>query len=50
MLQSKEGLQRHAREQRSEFERLRRDIEERKARKERGDPDGCGMETAIEVE
>lgn len=49
-LQSKEGLAKHAREQRSEFERLRQDIMERKARKERGDPDGRALDTAIEVE
>lgn len=44
-LQSKEGLKKHAVEQRSEFERLRHDILERKNRRS-----GMGMDTAIEVE
>lgn len=49
-LGSKEGFAKHARDQRSEFERLRQDVLDRKARKERGDPDGQRVDTAIEVE
>ncbi|GMK54538.1 hypothetical protein CspeluHIS016_0111240 [Cutaneotrichosporon spelunceum] len=49
-LASKEGLAKHVREQRSEFERLRQDVLNRKARKERGEPDGDRVDTAIEVE
>ncbi|CAK9786714.1 hypothetical protein CC85DRAFT_129889 [Cutaneotrichosporon oleaginosum] len=49
-LASKEGLAKHAREQRSEFERLRQDVLDRKARKARGEPDGQRVDTAIEVE